>query len=156
MHPSDYAEKLLKEGNKVICFFSSLKTEDFAVKIYADGEIWRVKDILAHFVSSDQNFLRLFKDILIKGKGVSDKFPIDDFTNHQIRLLASLKPTELIDQFKEARSDISMWVEQLSENDLDTGGWHPGMGKSRLGDMIKMVYLHNKIHLRDIIRTLDQ
>ena len=100
MSSFDYVEKFKKEGNKVICFFSSLKTKDFAKNILTDGEIWCVRDVLVHFVSAEQNFIKLFKGIINNGKRAPDKFSIDKFNNHQGRLLAGLNPIELIDQLK--------------------------------------------------------
>jgi len=47
------------------------------------------------------------------------------------------------------------WVSSLSELDLIKKGRHPFFGWTILAEMIKMVYLHNQIHYRDIQRVLN-
>jgi hypothetical protein len=48
------------------------------------------------------------------------------------------------------------WVSGIDENDLEKIGRHPYLGRTTLREMIKMVYLHNQIHYRDVKKVLNQ
>ena len=63
-------------------------------------------------------------------------------------------PDELLVEFREVRNKMCQWVEALSEHDLERSGRHPYLGRVSLLEMIKMVYLHNQIHLRDIRKVI--
>ena len=47
------------------------------------------------------------------------------------------------------------WVLLVSDSDLEKIGRHPFLGQTTLREMIKMVYLHNQIHIRDIKNGID-
>ena len=63
---------------------------------------------------------------------------------------------ELLEVFKAVRKDMIIWVLGIGESDLERNGRHPFLGLTTLREMIKMVYLHDQIHLRDIKRVLNR
>jgi hypothetical protein len=46
------------------------------------------------------------------------------------------------------------WVTRLQDSELERTGRHPYLGITTLREMIKMVYIHNQTHYRDIRRVL--
>ena len=147
--------KLQLEGDKLISFFNSLTDEEFSKEIYSDGELWKIKDVLAHLVSAEKNFLELFKNIKSIGGGSPEGFEINRFNNSQVKAMKTYKTSDLLTSFLKARSKMSEWVAQLNIEDLEIKGIHPAMGEVKLGEMIKMVYLHNIMHQRDIKEILS-
>ena len=63
-------------------------------------------------------------------------------------------PQELLAQYREVRSHATAWVSGLKEADLEITGRHPFLGQTVLRDMIKMLYIHNLDHYRDMKKTL--
>jgi len=147
--------KLQLEGDKLISFFNSLTDEEFSKEIYSDGELWKIKDVLAHLISAEKNFLELFKNIKSIGVGSPEGFEINRFNNSQVKAMKTYKTSDLLTSFLKARSKMSEWVAQLNIEDLEIKGNHPAMGEAKLGEMIKMVYLHNIMHQRDIKEILS-
>jgi hypothetical protein len=47
-----------------------------------------------------------------------------------------------------------MLLDEIALTDLQLRGYHPWFGDSQLEDMLKLIYRHNIIHLRDIRRAL--
>ena len=67
-----------------------------------------------------------------------------------------MTPDELLKQFKAVRADLVKWVSKRSQDDLALEGRHPYMGQVNLGEMLKMIYLHNQLHFRDFRKSVEQ
>ncbi len=152
--PAFLAERLKVEGEKCLAFFAALQPEQWQVEIYADGALWTVRNVLAHFVTAERGFLALFQSVWTGGEGAAEDFSIDRYNAAQQEKTRHLSPAELLAQFRDVRADLTAWVAALTEADLLKEGRHPFLGQTTLAEMIKMVYLHNHIHLRDLRKRL--
>ncbi|MEP0805018.1 MAG: DinB family protein [Chloroflexota bacterium] len=151
---NDLAEKLRTEGEKFFALFAGLTDDQWQAQVYTEGETWTVRNVLSHFVTSERGLVRLFERIRLTGEGVSDDFSIDRYNAAQQEKTKDLSPQELLEQFKAVRADSIAWTLSLSEADLDKQGRHPYLGMTTLREMIKMLYLHNQIHYRDMKKAL--
>ncbi len=149
-------DRLKSEGDKTSVFFSSLKDENWDSVVYTEGSEWTVRNVMAHFVSAEQGFIRLFKDILAGGKGTAEDFDIDRYNAKQQELLKGVSREELMRFFQDGRSEMVSLVGTLSIEDLQREGRHPFLGLTTLAEMIKMVYRHNQIHHRDLRKSMDE
>ncbi len=61
---------------------------------------------------------------------------------------------ELLDIFSGTRQATAVFARGLDDAQLALRGRHPAMGDSSLGDILKMIYLHNTMHVRDIKKLL--
>jgi len=148
--PAFLSERLKIEGEKSAAFFSALTPTQWNAEVYNEGALWTVRNILAHFVTAEQGFLALFASILDGGIGAPEDFSINRYNASQQEKTRDLTPEELLAQFIAVRAEMTAWVSGLSEADLRMEGRHPFLGKTALAEMIKMVYRHNQIHLRDL------
>ena len=82
--PQFLAKRLRAEGEKMVAFFSALTDAQWGQTVYTEGAEWRVRDVLAHFISAEKSFLRLFQDIQNGGPGVSEDFSVDRFNQAQV------------------------------------------------------------------------
>jgi len=153
--PAFLADRLKSEGDKTIVFFNSLKDENWEITVYTEGSEWTIRNVLAHFVSAEQGFIRLFKDILAGGKGAADDFDIDRYNAKQQELIKDASRQELVKFFQAGRFEMVSLVGSLSIEDLQREGRHPFLGLTTLAEMIKMVYRHNQIHHRDLRKLID-
>jgi hypothetical protein len=153
--PAFLSDRLRSEGDKTLAFFSSLEGELWEIKVYTEGSEWTVRNILAHFVSAEQGFLRLFKDILAGGTGAAVDFDIDRFNARQQEIVKGVSGQELLIDFQNVRSELITLVSGMSIQDLQMEGRHPFLGKTTLAEMIKMVYRHNQIHSRDVRKLIE-
>jgi hypothetical protein len=60
----------------------------------------------------------------------------------------------LLDKYKSTRAETIIWVAGLNESDLEITGRHPFLKMTTLREMIKMPYLHNQLHYRDLKKVL--
>lgn len=147
--PAWLAERLKKEGDKVLAYFSALTEDQWNIEVYTEGDTWTIRNVLAHFVTSERGLLKLFEQIRQGGPGAAEDFSIDYYNARQQRHTRALTPQELLEQFREVRSNAVAWVSSLSADDLVIEGRHPFLGQVPLVEMLKMLYLHNQIHFRD-------
>lgn len=152
--PAFLADRLRSEGEKCAAFFAALPPAQWQVEVYADGALWTVRSLLAHFVEAERGFLDLFERIRQGGAGVADDFSIDRYNAEGQQRARRLTPAELLDHFTSVRAQMVAWVASLSEDDLRRQARHPFLGQAALAEMIKMVYRHNQIHLRDLPKRI--
>ena len=156
MEKKRISEKMEKEGEKIAQFFSNISEWQMEIILYrTDDQDWCVRDILSHFITSERSFLKLFENIKQGGYGTPDTFSIDEFNNSQILKLRGMDTNNLIQLFIETRKETQEWINTVSDEELSLKGNHPSMGEVTLGDMVKMINLHNQMHLRDVKNSLD-
>jgi hypothetical protein len=153
--PAWLAERLKKEGEKVVAYFSTLNDEQWKTEVYTEGEIWTIRNVLAHFVTSERGLLKLFERIRDGGPGAADDFSIDRYNASQQQKTKDLLPQELLEQYVGVRANAVAWVAGLAQEDLVKEGRHPFLGQVQLIEMIKMLYLHNQIHFRDFRKLVE-
>lgn len=151
---TDLAEKLKSEGDKFVTFFSGLTDEQWNASVYTEGETWTLRNVLAHFVTSERGLVKLFERIRTTGEGASLDFSIDRHNASQQQKTKDLSSAELLEQYKDVRANTIAWVSGLKEEELEIKGRHPFLGETVIREMIKMLYIHNQTHYRDIKRTI--
>jgi uncharacterized damage-inducible protein DinB len=151
---NDLANKLKSEGEKFFALFAGLEEEQWQSEIYTEGETWTIRNVLSHFVTSERGLLKLFERIRTTGEGSSEDFSIDRYNAAQQQRTKDLTPQELLEQYKAIRSDAVAWTLSLSEDELEIRGRHPFLGMTSIREMIKMLYIHNLTHYRDMKKVL--
>ena len=151
---NDLANKLQTEGEKFFTLFAGLRDDQWQSEVYTEGETWTIRNVLSHFVTSERGLLKLFERIRTTGEGSAEDFSIDRYNAAQQQRTKDLSPQELLEQYKAIRSDAIAWTLSLSELDLEKQGRHPFLGMTSIREMIKMLYIHNQLHYRDMKKVL--
>ncbi|NWF63503.1 MAG: DinB family protein [Chloroflexi bacterium] len=151
---TELAEKLKTEGERMVAFFSELSADQWNAEVYTEGTTWSVRNVLAHYVTSERGLVRLFERIRTTGEGAADDFSIDRYNASQQEKTKDFTPAELLEQYKQVRAESVQWVSGLNDEDLEIQGRHPFLGETVIREMVKMLYLHNQLHYRDVKRAL--
>lgn len=151
---SELAEKLKAEGERMADFFAGITDEQWASEVYTEGTTWSIRNVLAHYVTSERGLIRLFERIRTTGEGAVDDFSIDRYNASQQEKTKDLPPADLLEQYKQVRAESVQWVSGLKDEELEIKGRHPFLGETVIREMIKMLYLHNQLHYRDVKRAL--
>lgn len=151
---AELAEKLKAEGERMTQFFSELSDDQWMNEVYTEGASWSIRNVLSHFVTSERGLIKLFERIRTSGEGASDDFSIDRYNAAQQEKTKDLSPADLLEQYKQVRAEAVAWVSGLKDEELDIKGRHPFLGETIIREMIKMLYLHNQLHYRDVKRAL--
>jgi hypothetical protein len=153
---TELAEKLKSEGKKTVGVFSGLSDEQWQTEVYTEGTTWTIRNILAHLVTSERGLIKLFEQIRQGGAGSPDDFSIDRYNAAMQERTREASPQELVEQYKQVRAAAIDWVAGLKESDLEITGRHPFLGETVLREMIKMLYIHNLTHIRDMKKVIKQ
>jgi|SRR5215211_2520713 len=151
---TELAEKLKSEGDKFVSIFSGLTDDQWKQEVYTEGATWTIRNVLAHFVTSERGLLKLFEKIRQGGEGAADDFSIDRYNAAMQERTRAATPQELLTQYKEVRANAIAWVSALQDSELEITGRHPFLGQAVIRDMIKMLYIHNLNHYRDMKKAL--
>jgi hypothetical protein len=119
-----------------------------------DDPAWRVRDLLAHFVSSEKQLLALAQNIAAGGPGAPSDLDIDRFNAEEQDRLDGLSPSALLDHFDQERQETIEWVRSLDSFQLDRIGRHPVLGDINVEMMVTSIYGHQLLHMRDLSRLL--
>jgi hypothetical protein len=156
--PAHLADRLSQEGQKTLDFFNQLPPGGWDQVIYpsdsAGSNPWQVRQVLAHFVSSEEANALVVEDIAIGGSGAPENFDVNRFNASQLTKLDSQSAEALLERFAFLRSKTVAFVRSLDELDLAREGRHPFFGTAPVEEIIKLIYRHNQIHQRDIRRAL--
>jgi uncharacterized damage-inducible protein DinB len=150
--PEGLSERLLREGEKVLAFFQDLDSERFERPVYSEGADWSVREVLAHFVSTEKAFSSLLENVLGGGSGAPEGFDIDAYNQRKVAALKDMAVQDLLVEFQEQRLRTAESVANLDVEQLQRMARHPFLGVAPLVDIIKLIYRHNQIHLRDVRR----
>lgn len=151
---TELVEKLKSEGEKFVDIFSGITDDQWKAEVYTEGTTWTIRNVLAHFVTSERGLVKLFEQIRQGGTGSPDDFSIDRYNESQQQKTKELNPAELLEQYKEIRANTATWVSGLKEEELEIKGRHPFLELTTLREMVKMLYIHNQIHYRDMKKAL--
>ena len=151
---TEFAEKLKSEGEKFVGIFSGITDEQWKTEVYTEGTTWTIRNVLAHFVTSERGLVKLFEQIRQGGTGAADDFSIDRYNASQQEKTKEFTPVELLEKYKEIRANTVTWVSGMKEEELELKGRHPFMEVTTLREMVKMLYIHNQIHYRDLKKVL--
>jgi len=135
-------------------FFGGLNADDWDQTVYREDSQWSVRAILAHFVSAERAMRELLQDILAGKPGAPPDFNIDEFNRTEVEILELQDPQTLLNDFTEARAATVEITERMNTDDMQRRGCHPWLGYASVSNIIKLIYLHNQIHERDIRRAL--
>ena len=152
--PDFLVERMRAEGEKTVEFFTAIPADGWEQTIYTDGSCWAVRQVLAHFVSTEDAFGRLIENILAGGAGAPEDFDINAYNERKVASLQDVTPPELLLQFQHLRQRNIEMVSKMTQPDLTRRGRHPFLGETELVEIIKLLYRHNQIHQRDIRKNI--
>ena len=151
---TEFAEKLKAEGEKFAGIFSGLTDDQWKAEVYTEGETWSIRNVLSHFYTSERGLVKMFQSIVQGGVGAGNDFSIDSYNAAQQEKTKDLPVAELLEKYKSIRAETITWVMDLKESDLELTGHHPFLGETTIREMIKMLYIHNLAHYRDLKKVL--
>lgn len=152
---SEFLSRRLESSRlKTMAFFQQISDAQWQTKIYTEGASWTLQQILAHNVMAEDSMLRLMQNIIAGGEGVREDFDLDAYNEYKVGKMDGMSPEELLLEFDKARQETIKAVSQFGEADLDKTGCHPWLGVACIEEIIKLMFRHNQIHIREIRSVL--
>ena len=147
--------KLREEGEATHARLAALPPEVWETPIYNEGQIWTAHDVLAHLISAERGHQRLIADVVAGGSGSPPDLNVDEYNRRHVAALAGRSPADLVADFRSVRAETVALVAGLTDDDLARRGNHPALGPdTALADFVRIVFMHVKLHLRDLMRAV--
>ena len=153
--PEHLKNRLINEGQKSLDYFRTFSSDEWDRIIYTEGSCWTVHQVLAHFVAAEDGFHQLIEDILAGGFGTPVDFDINIYNERKVEKLIDISASNLMMRFSKVRRRTVGLVAGMDQSDLAKQGRHPFLGVSSLADIIKLIYRHNQIHIREVRKILS-
>jgi hypothetical protein len=150
------ALRLRDEGLQISKFFAEVNPESWDAIVYTEGARWTVRQVLAHFIATERALRMLVEGIRAGGSGAPDGFDIDAFNEAQVRSLDSETPSNLQEMCRLERERTLQMLNELRASDLLLQGRHPYFGTMAIHQLLKWIYQHAQVHLRDLRRITPQ
>jgi hypothetical protein len=95
------------------------------------------------------------RDAVAGGPGVPRDFDIDAFNAAQVEQLSGMTPAHLLEALRLIRQETCDFVAGLQPEDLGRVEYHPWFGDESLAFLIRLIYRHPMLHIRDIRLALE-
>lgn len=142
--------KLSKGLEKSQSIFNSLSTSQWVEPISDHPGAWNMKELLAHFISTERQLLEIAQDIAEGGDGAPEGVDIDAFNQRETRRLRDQPSSEMMAHLNEVRARTIAWVRDLNDRTLDREGRHPTLEIVNVETVVFSIYAHQLLHMREI------
>lgn len=148
--------KLERSKNDVQAFFESIDEKNWDRIVYPtdSSDPWQIQDIFSHLIISEESFLVLFNQMCAGHEIIQNTINIDQFNAEHQKQFDSISKEEVINRFLVGRQNMIQFVMKISQKELSIVGDHPALGISKLEDMIKLIPIHDQMHMKDIKKIL--
>jgi hypothetical protein len=147
---NDLIQKLERGLVKSKEFFNGLTHDQWNAPIFREPDSWRMRDLVAHFIATEEVLLEISKDIAAGGEGTPEGMELDTWNQEQIERMAEVDLPELLTRMDESRQTTIAWLEKQDDATLDLEGRHPTLGTSNVEIMIYSIYAHQLLHIKEI------
>ncbi len=148
--------KLERSKSDIYAFFESIDEKNWDRIVYSteSSEPWQIHNIFSHLIISEESFLVLFNQMCAGREIIQNTINIDQFNAEHQKQFVSISKKELIGRFLDNRQNMIQFVMKISQKELSIMGDHPALGISKLEDMIKLIPIHDQMHMKDIKKIL--
>jgi hypothetical protein len=154
MDKNKLLQRLEQEGQQTLLFLKKLEDQEWRLQIYTGDMGWTAHQFLAHFISVERAFQWLIANIVSGGTGTPPEFDLDRFNQEQVMSLQEHSRHDLLSIYQAERATTLSQVTQYDSMDLLKEGDHPYFGQLSVEALLKLLYRHSKLHIRDIRRAL--
>lgn len=141
---------------KVQTAISTLEDEQWRTVVFSDSG-WTVADLLRHMISVEEIIQSYIEQIISGGGGAEVDFNLDEWNAETVQAMQKHAPTALLPMFAEAHQNSLALLERTPGDAWDKQGFYPHelIGTIGLKGWFKMIAVHNRIHLKDIQKVLQ-
>ena len=121
----------------------------------ADGR-WSVRLNLAHVGSAQHDHLRVARR-LMAGKPVAfSDFELDAWNAESVAERSDWPLARVLEDLEDAQRQTCALLDGLDTSDLEIEGQHPALGTVTVGQVLRVIAVHDGMHRRDIQQLLRE
>ncbi len=149
-------QKMAEAREELVSTLKSLTPEQFNLPTRNEG--WSVREVAAHIASAEGGMEPILHRILNREpnqRETAGDFDLERYNNSRIRKRNDKTIEGLLEELQVSRDRILPILDRLTEEDLDTSGYHPVAGDINLYGLFVVIYRHERTHTADIQQALS-
>ncbi len=145
-------DRLNKSRARLLAVIEPLTESDLDRPAAGD---WTIRQIVSHLVASEEDHRRVI-ELIVQGEAerLPRDFALDAHNARRLAELGRLERDALLAALAEQRAQTVRFLASLDETALERRGPHPALGEMSVGDILRIIALHEGQHLRDIQAAL--
>ena len=141
-------EETTAARDELMAAIESLADEDWDGPTANPG--WTARDVLIHLVVSEPGNLTRMTRIL-EGRGeLPPDWDLNRYNNRQVEKQRGASVGDLVGRLRKSRAELLVFLDGLSEDQLDVRGWHASGRELSLAEIFRVMANHERGHAADI------
>jgi uncharacterized damage-inducible protein DinB len=116
---------------------------------------WSIRDNLAHLVDAERAHRR-FVGAVLEGRSTHlEGFDLDRWNEEHVARRIHQSVDEILADLRAARQETLAFIATLSPDAWNKQGDHPALGEVSMQQVIKVIGVHERMHLKEIRQLLE-
>lgn len=121
-----------------------------------DQDRWSVRQTLAHVGSAERSHLQVAHSI-VSGTRIDVRgFDLDAWNVAQVAKRDNWSPEEILSDLRGAHEETLAFLDGIDAEALTLTGIHPALGEVSVGQVLRIIALHDGMHCRDMARLREE
>ncbi len=120
-----------------------------------DGR-WSVRLTLAHVGSAQWDHLKVLNRLLAGEPTAMSDFNLDAWNAASVAKRDDWTPARILADLEAAQQEMMALLDRLDEGQLMVTGTHPALGRINVGQVLRIIALHDGLHRRDVLQLLRE
>ncbi|MFC2030361.1 DinB family protein [Chloroflexota bacterium] len=113
---------------------------------------WSARQTLSHVGSAERSHLQVARSIFSRTAVDLPEFDLNTWNVVQVAKRDGWTPDEVLADLREAHEETLAFLDGLDSEMLTLTGRHPALGEVSVGQVLRIIALHDGMHRRDIAR----
>jgi uncharacterized damage-inducible protein DinB len=119
------------------------------------GGGWSIRDNLAHLADAERAHRRFVQAVLRGHSPRLEGFDLDRWNEEHVARRAGQTPDEILEALQSERQQTLAFIHDLPLDAWDRQGDHPALGEVSVRQVIRVIGVHERMHLKEIRRLIE-
>ena len=116
---------------------------------------WSIRDNLAHLVDAERAHRRFVAAVLAGRSTHLEGFDLDHWNQEHVARRAGQSIQEILDALHAERQETLAFIAAMPPAAWDRRGDHPALGDVSVEQVLKVIGVHERVHLKEMCKLLE-
>ena len=116
---------------------------------------WSIRDNLTHLADAERAHRRFVEAVLASRSTRLEGFDLNRWNEERVARRAAQSVEEILDDLRTQRQETLALIDAIPPDAWDNEGDHPALGRVSVGQVVKVIGVHERMHLKEIRRLLE-